>query len=364
MTEKIDSLESLSEIELKEFIADRLTGRITDAVYDTRTRYEPETLLVRAYQTSPDEDFKARFRRVIAELLCDEWYRISECGMRNAELTTPWPPLLRGNNSELRTPNSVGEYLSRLLYLVERFQIKEAQPAVSCMAFNFKKFAGVEGYYTVDLAVQVLASLAPLQDEDSFYADFWMSILKDTRWRRYGGAAFTGLRFYGFQESLRGLPLYIKAGMEYPEDINLDVGVMRFVKQNRDRAVLSAIADRFAKEPEDVRKRLLDALKDIPSIADEVAEIEPRLIKTSGERVPEKQIRNGLRQFRGVPTVELIFSEGTVKEKRKPKEKVEFDKSPRAFPDSWKQAVKSRLQRNRVSQRNSVSLTLNCLNWS
>ncbi|MBM3238890.1 hypothetical protein FJZ31_21575 [Candidatus Poribacteria bacterium] len=323
MKKTTEPLESLSEIELKKFIAARISGLISDVARDTRTRYKPETLLIRTYQTTSDEDFKARFRRVIAELLCDEWYEISNDG-----------------KGEIK-----GEYLSRLLYLVERVQIREAQPAVSSMAFNFKKFAGVRGYYTPDLAVQVLAALAPLQDKDSFYADFWMSILKDTRWRRYGGAAFTGLRFYGFQESLRGLPLYIKAGMEYPEDINLDVGVMRFVKQNRDRAVLSAIVDRFAKEPEDVRKRLLDALKDIPSIAEEVAKIEPRLTQTWVEKGSGKLFRNGLRQFRCVPAVELIFSEGTVKEKRKSKEKVEFDKSPRAFPDSWKQAAKSREQR-------------------
>ena len=324
MKEKINSLESLSEIELKKFIADRLTGRVTDAVHDTRTRYEPETLLIRAYQATPDEEFKARFRRVVAQLLCDEWYEISN-----------------GGKSEIK-----GEYLSRLLYLVERFRIKEAQPAVSSMAFNFKKFAGVSGYYTVDLAVQVLAALAPLQDEYSFYAVFWRDILKDKKWRRYGGAAFTGLRFYGFQESLCGLPLYIKAGMEYPEDITIDIGVMRFVKQYRDRPVLSAIADQFAKEPEDVRKRLLDALKDIPSIAEEVAEIEPRLIKTHDEKVPEKQIRNELCQFRSVPAISApIFSEDIVEHKRKPREKVEFDKPPRPFPAIWQQATKSREQR-------------------
>ena len=318
MKEINDSLESLSEIELKKFISDRLTGRITDVVYDTRTRYEPETLLIRVYQTSSDEDFKVRFRRVIAELLCDEWYGISNDGADGIK----------------------GEYLSRLLYLVERFRIKEAQPAVSSMAFNFKRFAGAKGYYTDDLAVQVLAALAPLQDEDSFYADFWKSILEHKEWRRYGGAAFTGLRFYGFVESLQGLPLYIKAGMEYPEDVTIDIGVMRFVKQYRNRPVLSAIADRFAKEPENVRKRLLDALKDIPSIAEEVVKIEPRFIQTPVERKPAKSIRNGLCRFGIVPSVsEIIYSEETTKPKRESREKVEIDNPPRAFPGIWQLAA-------------------------
>ncbi|MBC8232638.1 hypothetical protein H8E77_24080 [bacterium] len=319
-----NSLESLCEIELKKFILDRLTGRVTDTVHDTRTRYEPETLLIRAYQTTSDEEFKARFRRVVAQLLCDEWYEISN-----------------GGKSEIK-----GEYLSRILYLVERFRIKEAQPAVSSMAFNFKKFAGVKGYYTADLAVQVLAALAPLQDEDSFYADFWKSILEDKKWRRYSGAAFTGLRFYGFQESLRGLPLYIKAGIEYPEDITIDIGVMRFVKQNRDRPVLSAIADRFAKEPEDVRKRLLDALKDIPSIAEEVTKIEPRLTQTQIETVLEKPIKNELCQFRYVPSVfESIASKDTAKQKREPQEKTEIYKLVRSsFLGFWEQVANLKRQ--------------------
>ena len=324
MKKTTESLESLSEIELKEFIAARISGLVSDVARDTKTRYKPETLLIRIYQTTPDEEFKARFRRIVAQLLCDEWYEIFSDG--------------RG---EIK-----GEYLSRLLYLVERFQIKEALPAVSSMAFNFKKFVGIKGYYTPDLAVQVLAALAPLQDKDLFYSAFWRSLLEDKKWRRYGGAAFTGLRFYGFQESLHGLPLYIKAGMEYPKNITIDIGVMRFVKQYRDHSVLSAIADRFTKEPDDVRKRLLDALKDIPSIAKEVAEIEPRLTKTQVKKVPEKQIRNGLCQFRYVPAVsESISSEGIVAQKRKPREKVESDKPPRPFPTIWQQAAKSREQR-------------------
>ena len=323
MKKTTEPLESLSEIELKEFIAARISGLISDAARDTRTRYKPETLLIRTYQSTPDEDFKARFRRAVAQLLCDEWHEIFSDGREEIK----------------------GEYLSRLLYLIELFRIKEAQPAVSSMAFNFKKFVGVKGYYTVDLAVQVLAALAPLQDKDLFYSAFWRSILEDKKWRQYGGAAFTGLRFYGFEKSLQGLPLYIKAGMEYPEDINLDVGVMRFVKQNRDRPVLSAIADRFAKEPDDVRKRLLDALRDIPSIAEEVAEVEPRLTKTRVKKISEKQIKNELCQFRSVPAISApLFYEGIVEHKRKPREKVEFDKPPRPFPVSWQRAAKLREQ--------------------
>jgi hypothetical protein len=321
MKETNERLESLSEIELNKFVVARLGGLISDAVHDTRTRYEPETLLIRAYQTTPDEDFKARFRRMVAQLLCDEWYEISSDG--------------RG---EIK-----GEYLSRLLHLVELFRIKEAQPAVSSMAFNFKKFVNARGYYTVDLAVQVLTTLVPLQDEDIFYSAFWQGILEDKKWRRYGDVAFTGLRFYGFRESLRNMPLYIKAGIEYPEDTAIDIGVMCFVKQYHNCAVLPAIADRFAKEPEDVRKRLLDALKDIPSIADEVAKIEPRLTQTRIEKVPATQIRNELCQFRSVPAISF-FSEGIVKHKRKPRGKMEFDKSPRPFPVSWQRAAKLREQ--------------------
>ena len=322
MKETNEPLESLSEIELKKFIIARLNGLISDAVHDTRTRHEPETLLIRVYQTTPDEEFKVRFRRVVAELLCDEWYEISDDGKDQIK----------------------GEYLSRLLCLVELFRIKEAQPAVSSMAFNFKKFVDVKGYYTDDLAVQVVAALAPLQDENSFYAAFWRDILEHKEWRRYGGAAFTGLRFCGFQESLRGLPLYIKAGMKYPEDINLDVGVMRFVKQNRDRPVLSAIADQFAKEPEDVRKRLLDALKDIPSIAEEVAEVEPRLTQIRDEKVLEKQIRSELCKSRVVPPFEPISSENIVEQKRELPKKVEIDKPPRPFSSIWQLAANLGMQ--------------------
>jgi len=324
MKKTTEPLESLSEIELKQFIAVRLSGLISDAARDTRTRYKPETLLIRAYQTSPDEDFKARFRRMVAQLLCDEWYEIFSDG--------------RGGIK--------GEYLSRLLYLVELFRIKEAQPAVSSMAFNFKKFANTKGYYTADLAVQVLAALAPLQDKDTFYADFWRYILEHEKWRRYGGAAFTGLRFYGFVESLQALPLYIKAGMEYPEDVTIDIGVMRFVKQNRDRSVLSAIADRFAGEPEDVRRRLLDALEDIPSIAKQVAKVKPRFTQTQSATVSAELIRNGCPKLHAVPPIsESTSSESTVKQKQSSRENVEFEKPPRPFPPSWQRAVESRKQR-------------------
>ncbi len=322
MKKTTEPLESLSEIELKEFIAARVSGLISDVVRDTRTRYEPETLLIRAYQTTPDEDFKGRFRHAVAQLLCDEWHEIFSDGQ-----------------GEIK-----GEYLSRLLYLVELFRIKEAQPAVSSMVFNFKKFANTKGYYTADLAVQVLAALAPLQDKDTFYADFWMYILEHEKWRRYGGAAFTGLRFYGFVESLQALPLYIKAGMEYPEDVTIDIGVMRFVKQNRDRPVLSAIADQFAKEPEDVRKRLLDALKDIPSIAEEVAEVEPRLTKIRDEKVLEKQIRSELCKPRVVPPFEPISSENIVEQKRELPKKVKIDKPPRPFSSIWQLAANLGMQ--------------------
>jgi len=318
MKKTTEPLESLSEIELKKFIKARVSGLRFKAVRDTRTRYKPETLFIRAYQTTPDEDFKARFRRAVAQLLCDEWHEIFSDGQ-----------------GEIK-----GEYLSRLLYLVELFSIKEAQPAISSMAFNFKRFAGVKGHYTVDLAVQVLAALAPLQDKDSFYADFWRYILEHEKWRRYGGAAFTGLRFYGFDESLQGLPLYIKAGMEYPDNVTIDIGVMRFVKQYRNRAVLSAIADRFAEEPEDVRRRLLDALEDIPSIAKQVEKVKPRLTQTQSATVSAELIRNGCPKLRVVPAVsEPISSEYTAKQEQEPQEKVEFEKPPHPLPDSWKRAV-------------------------
>jgi len=324
MKKTTEPLESLSEIELKQFIAARISGLISDAVYDTRTRYEPETLLIRAYQTTPDEEFKARFRCAVAQLLCDEWYEIFSDG--------------RG---EIK-----GEYLSRLLYLVELFRIKEAQPAVSSMAFNFKEFANTKGYYTADLAVQVLAALVPLQDEDIFYSTFWQGILEDKKWWRYGDVAFTGLRFYGFGESLRNMPLYIKAGMEYPEDTAIDIGVMCFVKQYRDHAVLSAIADRFAKEPADMRQRLLDALKDIPSIAGEVAKIEPRLTQTQSATVSSEPIRNGLPKLCVVPAIfETVFSEGATRQKQKPQENMESEKPPHPFPDDWKRAAKLSEQR-------------------
>ena len=128
--------------------------------------------------------------------------------------------------------------------------------------------------------------------------------------------------------------------MEYPEDITIDIGVMRFVKQYRDRAVLSAIADRFAKEPDDVRKRLLDVLKDIPSIAEEVAKIEPRLTQTQNEKVSEEPIRNGLLKFRCAPAIsESTSPEGTVKRKRKPQEKIAIYKPFRPFSVFWQLAA-------------------------
>ena len=323
MKKTTEPLESLSEIELKEFIAARISGLISDAARDTRTRYKPETLLIRAYQTTHDEDFKGRFRRAVAQLLCDEWHEIFSDGREEIK----------------------GEYLSRLLYLIELFRIKEAQPAVSSMAFNFKKFVGVKGYYTVDLAVQVLAALAPLQDKDLFYSAFWRSILKDKKWRRYGGAAFTGLRFYGFVESLQGLPLYIKAGMEYPEDVTIDIGVMRFVKQYRNHAVLSAIADRFAEEPEDVRRRLLDALEDIPSIAEQVAKIKPKLTQTQNATVSTKPIRIRLCQPHKVPALsELTYSEVAAEQKQELPKKVEIDKPPRPFSNIWQLAANLGMQ--------------------
>lgn len=176
MAMTIKDLAALDEKALANYIRGRLQGKTHDPPYYPDRMVEPESFLVEAYQGST-EQFRQDFAGAVIRLL-----------------------------RETKITKAQGDYLSRLLYLIEKLELARAQSILRELWRERAKFKNIKSYYTVpDLYVQLIAAVTQFKVKDDLLPDL-APLLKDPR---YAPAAYTGILEMDLETAIQCLPEYI-----------------------------------------------------------------------------------------------------------------------------------------------------------
>ncbi|MFC2155907.1 hypothetical protein ACFLRB_05410 [Acidobacteriota bacterium] len=225
-------VEKLEFADLVVYIEERLRGISVLPAIDTRSDEMPEYFLEKLYEHSNIDEFKSKFRKAIATLLCQELLEISH-----------------------------PDYLAILLALCEEFIIEEATAPVSGLALS-GKLKGINSNYG-DLHRQVLMALARLS-EGLKMTDIWVKDITDSR---YTASAFAALREQGLETICKYLPQFLRMVNEQPDSLDMGFSIKtlydNFQSEYSQEEITQFIFDCSENENEKIRKELISVLESI-----------------------------------------------------------------------------------------------------
>jgi len=272
-------LYELEEEDLSKYLSFRLRSLPTNPPIAYSRDEDPEDIIIKAMKSTADQNFKKRMEKHIYRLLNAEWLK---CLLEDTYDCA---------------------YLSRLLFLIQRFEFFVARPVIFDMASNSKRLAGKFAFYGVDLYDQALSTLSYLQEGPPGYVERWEAILKSDKMRAYWLTAFTGWSLCGFQEGLQAMNMLIKR-LESDDNIPLLKSALQYFYMQYHQLgyeiVSQALADEIAELPVELEHKLrfFQAIIGIPLLrknhAKKIFDIIFRpVIRDQTKSVPMKAFRRG-----------------------------------------------------------------------
>lgn len=242
-----NNLRELSEQDLRDYIRDRLRfpEGSSPSIIMSRDE-EPEDFVINTFAVQGVASTfivqgvtLEKFYKAVTDLLCEQWNIIEQ------------------------QDSIEGEYLSRILYLVEYFRISMAEHIVFSLASNSKYLMNLPGYYTDKVYEHALRTLASVQGRATGYIEFFRAKLKDPEMEDFVQAIFTGIRFCGLEHALDALPDYARIVSQRKELlIKLSISLVSLIGQygNPDEIIIQKIVRAMSGCPAGQKKVVFDAL--------------------------------------------------------------------------------------------------------
>ena len=246
-----ERLDSLPVERLAELIEERLRGRGEARPASESRAEQPEDLFIAEYDRAGRAEVRGRFRDAIAALVHE------------------WCSPLRSGDASRDAP-----YLSRLIRLCDRLQVREANGFLVALALD-KRSSGWRTPYDRDVRSQILRALQFNQLEhdgtvgsDRDMVSFWLTYLRNPR---YTAVAFRGLYIAAPHEGAARAGDVAEICHRNPDFMDLSAVLWLFAERCGEERLLSAL--RMAREkPAPVREFLRSAVDRLTGLRDAVRE--------------------------------------------------------------------------------------------